>query len=150
MGASAVRGKKGIVDTTRLLRNSPFGEWVNVFYDPSKTDETTILAMIKKNDCPKARRTDSRNGVVQNPYLAPGDPIQMKIELTANAKLVGTSGLPEGWEVVGDGKFDKGTSLLTIQTPKSAKQGPASIKLEFDNGSKIEAKVDVVKQVGKH
>lgn len=148
MGASAVRGKTGIVDTTRLLRSSPFGEWVNVFYDPKKTDESAILNLIKKNDCPRARQTKSN--AVQNPFVAPGDPIQIKFELKESAKLASTSKLPGNWEIVGNHQFQKGSNLLTIQTPKSAKRGTESIKLEFSNGAKIQATVDVVQQVGKH
>ena len=150
VGASAVRGKTGVVDTTRLLRSSPFGEWVNVFYDPAKTDEAKLLQLIKERDCPRAKRTTGKTQSVLNPIIAPGEPIQIKFELKQDSGLSRKTELPKKWELVGNADFRKGANVITIQTPKSIPQGTKEFELEFDSGEKVRAVVDVVQQVGKH
>ena len=130
-----MRGKKGVIDTTRLLRNSPFGEWVTVYYRPDEVDEEQMLKWIKANRCPRAALVRRADGV-RNPFVAPGDIVQIK----AKGK-VAKDKLPKGWtiaEVVDDYVF--------LQVPKAAKQGDYNLPL----GPGVNGKVSVVRQVGKH
>ena len=72
-----MRGKEGVIDTTRLLRRKPFGEWVTVFYEPKKVTEAQLLAWIKANRCPRAALVREKDPAgVMNPFVAAGDVVQ--------------------------------------------------------------------------
>lgn len=138
MGASAVRGKKGILDQTQLFRAKPFGEWVTVYYDPKMVSEKVILGLLKANRCPNATLIRNQDGV-SNPYVAGGDIVQFTV-----GKGVKATELPEGWEILKsreDG-FD-------IKIPKKAKQQDYVIKGTDKSGAAFEGKVTVVRQIGK-
>lgn len=150
MGASAVRGKDGVVDTTRLLRQSPFGEWVNVFYDPSKIKPAEMLQLIKKNDCPRARHTTVRNKQLLNPIIAPGDPVQINFSASADTSISDQSKLPNGWKIAGSKKLSKGENFVTLSVPRSTKQGSHTVKISTADGQSVELEVIVVSQVGRH
>ena len=121
-----------------------------MFYDPTKTDESTLLQLIKEKDCPRAKRTLGKAKSVLNPIIAPGEPIQIKFELNQDSTLVETSKLPKQWEMVGRRQYKKGANLLMIQTPKSTSSGTKEFFLEFSSGENVRVIVDVVQQVGKH
>ena len=148
-----MRGKKGVVDTTRLLRSKPFGEWVTVYYRPGDIGEQALLALMQKRGCPKAALVRGRGkSVVMNPYVAPGDAVQVRVEVAAATSLKSLE-LPPGWSMVGSSAGDaiaKGESYLWVQVPASAEAGAASLKFVLASGATIEGKVTVVRQVGKH
>jgi hypothetical protein len=143
-----VRGQKGVIDTTRLVRQSPFGEWVNVYYLPDQITEAKLLAHIKANRCPRASRVD---GVV-NPFAAPGDVVQLKFNAKAETSIK-TITLPDGWTLhekkVGD-TLSAGANVLAVSVSRSAAQGDHELKIELANRQIVTGEVAVVKQVGKH
>ncbi len=145
-----MRGKDGIFDTTRLLRNQPFGEWVNVFFDPSKISEAQILKLIKAKNCPRAQHITGE--FILNPFIAAGDPIQLSFENDQDTTLSALQ-LPKNWKLIGleiGSPLKKGTHTITITSSKSSKKGRHPIKLSFSDGSQIEDQVTLVRQIGKH
>jgi hypothetical protein len=150
LGAAAVRGKEGVVDTTRMVRQSPFGEWVNVFYDPKKIKPETMLKLIIKEDCPKAKQTIGSNKQLLNPFIAPGDPVQFSISAKSETAITDKSELPSGWKIVGKGLLNKGENVVTLTVPRKVKAGSHTVKLVMADGKQVEGTVTVVSQVGKH
>ena len=134
-----MRGREGVIDTTRLVRSKPFGEWVTVYYRADKVKEEQLLKWIKANRCPKAALVRNKDAV-RNPFVAAGDVVQM----VTKGKVV-SSTMPIGWKIT---KKD-GENVL-VQVPKKAKEGDYEIKLTLADGKVIPGKVSVVRQVGKH
>ena len=139
-----------MIDTTRLLRSSPFGEWVNVFYDPQKIAPKTMLELIRRRDCPRAKHTKSSNPRLLNPFIAPGDPVQIRVKADSVTTISKQSQLPAGWKVAGDQKLKKGENVVTITVPKSTRAGSHSIKLKTGENKQVKCQVTVVSQVGRH
>ena len=150
-----MRGLDGVYDTTRLLRRSPFGEWVNVYFDPTKISESELLKHIKANRCPRAELLQAPKGkdiALLNAYAASGDVVQVRLTSTSGTKLVDAK-LPDGWKLLSasaGSAFAKGTHYLSIQVAPRAKQGAATIRLNFEDGAGLSGQVAVVRQVGKH
>ena len=131
------------------MRSSPFGEWVNVYYDPKKTDNKSLLSLIRKNQCPRATLIEDKEKHVLNPIIAPGDPVQIQVKLEKPATLTGGK-LPKGWTLASEKSLKKGLNIITLKTPKNTKQGEQSLVIKLSNNTKIDSKIDVVKQVGRH
>ena len=136
-----------MIDTTRLLRSSPFGEWVNVFYDPKQTDIETLVQLMRTGGCSGASHVEDTSGLVLNPYIAPGDPIQLNAGEIKDQELSPGSQLPSGWELAAS---SDGSDVLTLATTSSTPKGSTNFVLEFKSGETIEAEVAVVRQVGRH
>ena len=134
-----MRGKEGVIDTTRLVRSKPFGEWVTVYYRPDKVKEEQLLKWIRANRCPRAALVRDQEEV-RNPFVAAGDAVELKFE----GKLR-SSRLPSGWKVV----KHEGSQVL-VQVPKEAAQGDYTLVLTRADGETVKGKVSVVRQVGKH
>ncbi len=135
-----MRGKDGVIDTTRLVRSKPFGEWVTVYYRPDKVKEEQLLKWIKANRCPRAALVRNKDAV-RNPFVAAGDVVQLAIK----GKKVASSKLPKGWKIARQDSAD-----VLVQVPKKAKEGDYTLKLTQSDGRVISGKVFVVRQVGKH
>ena len=146
-----MRGKEGVFDTTRLLRRSPFGEWVTVYYDPKKVSEGELLKWIKANRCPRAAQViEATESAVLTPYVARGDTAQIRIKVAKEATLE-TIKLPEGWRLLNaDKKLSSGNNYLSIQTPGDAASGEIEISLKPEGSEQFSGKITVVEQVGKH
>ena len=145
-----MRGKEGVFDTTRLLRSSPFGEWVNVFFDPKKITEAQLLRHIKARNCPRAQHITSTHAL--NPFIAAGDPVQLSITVKEDCKLNSIE-LPKNWNLLDlttGTSLPKGPHTLTITTSKRSSQGSHPIKLVLSDGTKVNESITVVRQIGKH
>lgn len=147
MGKAAVRGEKGVIDVTMLVRNKPFGEWVTVYYDADETTEKALLALLRTRRCPKAAliRTEGRAATVMNPFVAPGDTVQVRIA-PGRRDALGAMTLPDGWKVGGGkngGPVEEGVS---IQVPREAAQGEAVLDLRIGDRS-VKLAVTVVRKV---
>lgn len=134
-----------MIDTTRLLRRSPFGEWVNVFYDPNQTNIETLVRLMRTGGCSGASHIPDPNGLVLNPIIAPGDPIQLNSGTIKMQELSSASRLPSGWQFV-----SSSNDVLTLSTSSSTPMGDTSFVLEFESGETFEAEVAVVRQIGSH
>ena len=134
-----------MIDTTRLLRSSPFGEWVNVFYDPAQTNIDTLVQLMRTGGCSGASHITDTDGLVLNPVIAPGDPIQLKSGDVNTQALKPGSRLPSGWELASNSN-----DVLTLSTNSSTPRGYTNFVLEFESGERIEGEVAVVRQVGRH
>ena len=133
-----------------MLRSSPFGEWVNVYYDPSKTDPATLLQLIKNRDCHNAQHVSDLQGHALNPIIAAGDPVQFQIKSDQPLELAAESQLPQGWQFAGQASTGEGTQIVTVATPGSTRQGNVDVQLRFTDGTSIETQIAVVRQVGSH
>ena len=132
------------------MRSSPFGEWVNVFYDPSKTDTAQLLQLIKNRKCANARHITDAQGYALNPIIAPGDPVQVQIKSPKPVELTAESQLPQGWQIAGQDSGGKGIQIVTLSTPKDTQQGNVDVELRFAGGESIKTQIAVVSQVGSH
>ena len=103
-----MRGKKGVIDTTRLVRSKPFGEWVTVYYRPDDVDDDQLLEWIRANRCPRAALVRKKDGV-QNPFVAAGDVVRVKIKGS-----VTSSKLPKGWTLKEQGSS---SGAVLVQVP---------------------------------
>ena len=145
-----MRGKDGVYDTTRLLRRSPFGEWVTIYYDPAKVSTEDLLKWIKANRCPRAAWISSEgDSAILNPFIASGDTVQIRLTATKDALLDSVS-LPKGFQLVGDGKVSRGENLLSVQIAKDARAGDYEVALAAEESVEFKGRVSVVQQIGKH
>ncbi|MEM7454104.1 MAG: hypothetical protein AAF456_07085 [Planctomycetota bacterium] len=138
-----------------MVRQEPFGEWVNVFYDPDQIDAATMLDLIIKEDCPNAKQTTraaGEDGFVLNPMIAPGDPVQFEVQLDSEARLSANSAIPEGWSIFGESEhsFPEGKQIVTLITGNDAVAGDHPVVLIFDSNQIVTGVVTVVDQVGQH
>ena len=148
-----MRGQEGVFDTTRLVRRSPFGEWVNVYFDPAKVTEAKLLKAITANRCPRAElvQPPKRNALL-NEFAAPGDVVQFRYDAPSATTLTAAV-LPEGWQLLDaelESAIKKGTNHLSVRVPDDAKQGTLALSLTFADCTTIKGRVAVVQQVGKH
>ena len=132
------------------MRSSPFGEWVNVFYDPSKTNTATLLQLIKDRNCASAQHIADRKGHALNPIIAPGDPVQFQVKSAAALELNAASQLPDGWKLAGQSSGGEGLQIVTFSTPNNTQQGNVDLDLQFSNGTSVATRIAVVRQVGRH
>lgn len=109
-----------------------------------------MLALIKKNDCPKAAHTQAKNENLLNPFIAPGDPVQVKITTEKSTQISSKSVLPSGWKLVGNNELAAGNNVITLMVPNSVKAGSHKVRLITEDKMKSEFTVTVVDQVGKH
>jgi len=143
-----VRGKKGVIDTTRLLRRQPFGEWVNVYYRPGEITEAKLFELIKANRCPRAEQLTA----AVTPFAAAGDTLQLKLQSDTETAIKSVD-LPDGWKFedakVGD-PLGAGEIRLSIQVDKKARQGDFDLGVTLADGKVVRGQVSIVGQVGKH
>ena len=134
------------------LRNSPFGEWVLVYYDNKKISEGEIFRMIKSRGCSRAaimRNQTQKAGqskfTVLNPYICPGDVLSIQIESDGSEKV--SIELPAGWKSIGEvPKSVKGKKVIHLQSSAKTAQGKQIVK--FSSGAdKGSVNFDVVRIV---
>ena len=133
-----------------MLRGNPFGEWVNVFYDPSKTDTDTLLQLIRDRNCRNAQHITDTAGHALNPIIAPGDPVQFRVESANPVELTDETRLPDGWELAGQTAGGEGVQILTVTTPSTTREGDVDVDLRFADGKSVATQISVVGQVGRH
>lgn len=121
-----------------------------MYYDPDVIKPETMLALIKKKDCPRAAHTKAKEERLLNPFIAPGDPVQISINAKSATKISNQSKLPSGWKIVGKGDLKKGDNFVTLTVPSSTQQGRHDIRIAYGDNEKIDCQVNVVRQVGKH
>ena len=85
-----------------------------------------------------------------NPVIAPGDPVQFLIESAEPLELTAESKLPKGWQLSGQTSAGEGTQIVTVTTPGNTKQGNVDVELQFSDGTSIETRIAVVRQIGSH
>lgn len=118
-----------------------------MFYDPKQTDIDTLVQLMRTGGCSGASHVADTKGLVLNPYIAPGDPIQFNAGEIKVQELSPETQLPSGWKLAASpGNED----VLTLSTTSSTPKGNTSFVLEFKSGETIEAEVVVVRQVGRH
>ena len=130
-----------------LVRNKPFGEWITVYFDPDKITEETLLALLKKKRCPRAAisRKEGMDATVMNPFVAPGDTVQVQLDPERRTQLRGMT-LPNGWKVAGQKEGGPAEGDLLIQVPQKAAQGEVELKLQFRDRT-IKVNVTVVRKM---
>ena len=126
-----MRGLDGVYSDTKLLRRSPFGEWVTVYFDPKKQTEKQLLTRIRATRCPGAQHVTAPG--LRTPFVAAGDVVQLDTTSTITRLEA-----PEGWKVV------PGTA--NIQLPANAKS--AILTAHLADGKTLAAKVNVVSRIG--
>ena len=152
MGKAAVRGHKGVLETTMALRQRPFGEWVVIYYHPAKTNGREILRQLQRGGCKRARliREEGEHATVMNPIITPGNLVQWRVRLREPAQ-VKTLVLPEGWALHGGarlpGELAAGTHYLSLQSPTKARKGQAAFRLEFRERAPLTGSAEVVSRV---
>ena len=148
-----MRGKEGVIDTTRLLRRKPFGEWVTVYYRPEDVTEEQLMTWVKANRCTRAALVRAEEGsLVMAPFVAPGDVVQLRLNV-GKATALEEVALPKGWKLVGSQPGDRlaaGEGFLAIQTTRDAGDGLTKLAIGLADGTKFNMEVWVVSQVGKH
>ena len=102
---------------------------------------------MRTGGCSGASHVEDTRGLVLNPYIAPGDPIQLNAGEIKDQELSPGSQLPSGWELAAS---SDGSDVLTLATTSSTPKGNTNFVLEFKSGETIEAEVAVVRQVGRH
>jgi len=140
-----VSGQKGIHDTTMLLRRSPFGEWVVVYYDPEQTSEAKILKRVRTNGCRNAAIVRAKKkSTTMNPFVAAGDCVQLRLILEEKTSLT-ISKIPTGWKFEGKLKdLPAGEHYLNIYVPKGAQQKRSQIVLQTDRSKSFTFSAEVV------
>lgn len=123
---------------------------MNVFYDPSKTNEATLLKLIKNRNCPNARHIPDSQGHALNPIIAAGDPVQFQIKSAKPVELTAESRLPRGWQFAGQDSGGEGIQIVTLKTPGNTQQGNADVELRFSDGKSVKTQIAVVRQIGSH
>jgi len=123
---------------------------VNVYYDPAKTDEATLLQLIKNRNCSAAQHITDSQGYALNPIIAPGDPVQLRVESSQPLELAADSQLPPGWQLAGQTSAEDGIQIVTLATPGNTRQGNVDLALQFSDGTQIETEIAVVGQIGSH
>lgn len=108
-----------------LVRRSPFAEWVVVYFDPAKIDESKLLRLIRNGGCRNANLVRSKgNNLAMNSYIAGGDMIQLQIHLEKPQKI-SIPKLPKAWVISQDltQPLPEGPHFLNIRVPKSTSKG---------------------------
>lgn len=143
-----MRKQEGIYDTTKLLRISPFAEWVTIYYNPKLISPEKILTLIKSNRCPNAKFVIKKQNryALPAPYVAPGDIVQIEIK-TASKDQIDSIELPKGWKLLSSKELIKGNNIINIQTPTSTTQKRTKINIKTEKGITIHAGIEVVQKV---
>ena len=136
-----------------LVRNSPFKEWVTVYYEPEKITEEKLLELLRKRRCPRSAldRTPGDKLTVMNPYVGPGGIVQLQIA-PSPANRPFQPKLPEGWKIVGPAtgaEGEDGKSYMSIQVPDQAKAASYTLTVKTGDKQTTAAAVEVVRRVGK-
>lgn len=112
----------------KACRPKPFGEWVIVYFDATKTTPEKLLDRLKKNGCDKATRVDpaaaekdKKKASVSNPIAVPGDWFEIVLEGHDKAPAVTA---PDGWTVA-----VRGARRIVVQAPAAAKAGKYALKI---------------------
>jgi len=149
-GKASVGGEKGVHHVSMLVRDTPFREWVTVYFDPKQTSEDKLLSLLRERRCPKATLDRSPNDkfTVMNPYVGPGGIVQIKTTSPPDDPPPRVT-LPEGWKMVGPetGVIDKqeGATYFSVQVPATTKPGTCSIGIRSPKLGILEASVEVVR-----
>lgn len=136
-----------------LVRNTPFREWVTVYYEPSKITEAKLLELLRKKRCPRAAldRTPGDKLTAMNPVVGPGGIVQLQATLPANRDPLKWK-LPDGWQLVGPAtgsKGEDGKTYVSVQVPGEAKAASYSLAVSTSNKETTTSAVEVVRRVGK-
>lgn len=130
-----------MADVVKACRQSPFGEWVIVYFDANKTTPEKLLERLKKNGCDKATRVspaaaekDKKKISVSNPIAVPGDWFEIVAEGYDKAPAVAA---PDGWTVA-----VRGAKRIVVQAPPSAKAGKFTLQV-----GDLEIEVELVPQI---
>ncbi len=143
-----MRNLSGVIDTTMSVRRSPFGEWVIIYYDPKKTNEKTLLEIVRKGGCPRADiiRKQAKSTEI-TPIITPGDTALIKLHLEKKSDLKATK-LPTGWAVTESLKqLDAGTHYISIRTPEGASQKEHAITLQSADNTQFNYTIELVSRV---
>ena len=117
-----------------------------MFYDPQQTDIDTLVQLMRNGGCSGATHVPDKDGLVLNPVIAPGDPIQLNSGAIKVQELSSRSQLPSGWQLA----KSPNSNVLTLATTSSTPTGNVNFVLEFESGETIDAEVAVVRQIGRH
>lgn len=131
-----------------LLRRIPFAEWVVVYYDPEKTSVDKLLTNIRSDGCPRAKHVEQAGQMrVMNPYLSPGDTVQIRIDVTEKSSWQ-ISGLPKGWAMTDAlADLDVGEHFISLRTSPSARRKSYELDLQKVGGQSFPVKFELVSAV---
>ncbi len=143
-----MRGQEGVIDSTMLLRGSPFGEWVVVYYRPEQISEKKIHQLIVRQGCPNASIIRSKSeSTTMNPIIAAGDPVQLRVHLS-KASSLSIAKIPKNWKIESSLKnLSKGENFLTVRVPRSAKKKASEIHLKDADGTVFKFPVEIVGRI---
>jgi hypothetical protein len=121
------------------LRSKPFGEWILVYYDKTKTSEAKLLNLAKTKGCKRASvirdqivKSGKSSALIFNPYICPGDTVVLEINSDGSEKI--KLELPEGWTCKIPEKIS-GKLKVYITTTNKKDYGKKSMK--FTSGSSV-------------
>ena len=144
-----------------LVRNSPFKEWVTVYFDPEKTNESKLLEFLRARRCPSARldRIEQAGLTAMNPFVGPGGVVQLRWDYP-NGDQPPELTLPSDWVLKGSSASTKENSEQTeqaknaeqrfysIQVPTNTRSGQQTISAVSPDGKTYTVTVEVVRRVG--
>jgi len=130
------------------VRYNPFGEWVIVYFDPTKTSEATLLKLIRAKGCPNAGLIRSKGqSIALTPIITPGDTALIQIQLAEESTL-SASQLPKGWVISsGLANLKAGTHHLSIRTPSGTAKKKQNVTLKDSEGSTYNFPIELVSRV---
>ena len=143
-----MRGENGVISTRKLLRNSPFGEWVIIEFNPTKTNESSLLKIIRERKCPRANIVTTNKGTITNftPVSVAGGNVELIAKHSPPDIDIEKSKFPDRWKVVQFIKLDDGIQLI-VQIPHKQKQGEQSLTITWQDGTSATTTVDIVREV---
>lgn len=152
IGNAAVRGQKGVIYTSMLVRPGTFHEWIAVYYDPKLITEEKLGQLLRERRCPTAKldRDETSPLTVMNRAVGPGDLAQLRIDAGKNPGITKVE-LPVGWQVVGEAggfRAPGDVTYFTIRIPKKEKFGIHPILLHPKEGEPLKAEIEVVQKAG--
>jgi hypothetical protein len=122
-----------VVAVLMAMRSSPFREWDIVYYDPQKTNTTTLEKRLHESKCPNARTepatTAEAGGIklgLQSPAVVAGDWAWLLLEMPSgrSGRLKVTA--PAGWKLAGGNaswNLPGGASIVPVAIPRGTIQG---------------------------
>jgi len=142
-----VRGQKGVIGVTNLLRRSPFAEWTLVYFDPKKITENTIVNLMRKKGCPNAR-TDRAKGksIAMNPVGGPGDTFLLRLHSEVDTTIE-ASKIPKNWVLNFPHSIKAGDTYMNLNTPRNASKGHQTIELTTADGTKHSFNTEIVGRI---